>query len=164
VTTIIVVIVSDRLREELHQARPFDDSLEEATLNVLRTADVVERTIMEALKPLQLTMSQYNVLRILRGAESDGRTCGEIGDRMVTHDPDVTRMLDRLHSRGLVSRERSTDDRRVVRTKITKSGLRLLDQAEMPLKNAVERRFGHLGRERLLMLIDALEALRTDPA
>jgi len=150
-----------RLRAEIKQRRPFASAAQEAFLNVLKTADAVHRQLSEALKPLGLTATQYNVLRILRGAGDEGRTCSEIGERMVTRDPDITRMLDRLHTRRLIARERSAEDRRVVRTRITKEGVRLLDEAEGPIRALHDRQFGHLGKEQITTLIGTLEAVRT---
>lgn len=152
--------MADRLRAELKQGRPFAGPAEEALLNIVRTADAIQREIAEVLKPLGLTPTQYNVLRILRGAGEEGRTCGEVGERMVTRDPDVTRMVDRLVARGLIARQRAQDDRRVVLTKITPQGLRLLDQAEGPIGASREKQFGHIGKERLQALIETLEAVR----
>ncbi len=153
--------MAERMRAELKQRRPFASAAEEALLNILRTADAVQRNLAEALKPLGLTVAQYNVLRILRGAGEAGRTCTEIGERMVARDPDVTRMLDRLHARGLIARERSGEDRRVVRTRITKQGLVLLEDAEAPIRAVRDRQFGHLRKEQLSVLIETLEAVRS---
>lgn len=149
-----------RLQAELKQGRPFSGAAEEALLSIVRTADAIQRDVAEALKPVGLTPTQYNVLRILRGAGEAGRTCGEVGERMVTRDPDVTRMLDRLFARGLIARERSSDDRRVVRTRITTQGLRLLEEAEGPIRTSRERQFGRIGKERLQVLIETLAAVR----
>jgi len=129
-------------------------------LNILRTADTVQRFIGEVLKPLGLTPTQYNALRILRGASDEGRACGEIAERLVTRDPDVTRLLDRLEARELIARERSETDRRVVRSWITQEGLRLLDAAETPVRDLQQRLFEHLGKEQVDTLIGALESVR----
>ena len=153
--------MADRLHGEIKQRRPFVSVSEEAMLNILKTADAVQRQLTEVLRPLGLTTTQYNVLRILRGAGDEGRTCGEIGERLVTRDPDVTRLLDRLDTRGLIARERSGEDRRVVLRRITRQGLRLLDEAEGPIRTLQERQFGPLGKEQLGTLIGALEAVRT---
>lgn len=153
--------MAERLRAEIKQRRPFSSPMEEAFLNVIRTADVVQRRLTELLKSLGLTTSQYNVLRILGGAGEPGWTCGEIGERMLTRDPDVTRLLDRLHARGLIARERSEDDRRVVRSRITKLGLQLLDQAERPVRQLHGRLFGQLSQQQLRTLTGMLEAVRS---
>src|SRR5688572_9077942 len=115
-----------RLQEELKQTKPFTSLEEEVILNLVRTAEHVVSRTAEVLKPANLTPTQYNALRILRGAGPDGLTCGEIGERMVTKESDITRLLDRLERRGLISRERPETNRRVVITRVTDEGLRLL--------------------------------------
>src|SRR5262245_48901184 len=114
-----------KLKHELKQRAPFTPQ-QEAYLSILRTADWLTRGTVEVLKRHALTGAQYNVLRILRGSEPHGLPVGEIADRMVTRDPDTTRLLDRMEKRGLVFRERSETDRRVVYTRVTADGLRLL--------------------------------------
>ena len=94
------------LQDEIRQRKPFDSLEEEAVLNVLRTADVLLQRLTTVLKPFKLSHSQYNVLRILRGAGPEGLACREIGERMITRDPDITRLLDRLEARGLLTRTR----------------------------------------------------------
>jgi DNA-binding MarR family transcriptional regulator len=103
-----------RLREEIQQQMPFESLEQEAVLNVLRTADVLLQRITAVLKPFKLSPSQYNVLRILRGAGPEGLACREIGERMITSDPEITRLLDRLEARGLLTRTRDQKDRRVI--------------------------------------------------
>src|SRR5918998_4010285 len=110
------------LREEIKQTKPFRSIEDEAYLNLLRTADALLRKETELLKEYGLSPTQYNALRILRGAGTEGVTCGEMSDRMLTKDPDVTRLVDRLETRGLLTRARSDEDRRVVRTRITTEG------------------------------------------
>jgi len=151
-----------RLSEEIKQRRPFRSREEEALLNVLRTADTLTQRLAAALKPFDLTPSQYNVLRILRGSGDEGRRCGEIADRLVAHDPDVTRLLDRLERAGLVTRTRDPDDRRVVRTRITAEGRTALEHADQPVTAVAAESFGALGTPALGQLIAALEAVRTD--
>src|SRR5262244_2805452 len=107
------------IREEIKQSQPFQ-SLEEETLVVLqRTADQLQWCLYEMLKPHRISPTQYNALRILRGAKDHGRTCNEIAERMINHDPDITRLVDRLERRGLVRRSREPKDRRVIKTHIT---------------------------------------------
>jgi DNA-binding MarR family transcriptional regulator len=106
--------MSGRLRDEIKQTKPFPSLETEVFLNLARTADQTMRTIAEALKPAELSPTQYNVLRILQGAGKNGLACSEIGERLVTRDPDITRLLDRIEQRELVQRERSSSDRRVV--------------------------------------------------
>jgi DNA-binding MarR family transcriptional regulator len=116
--------------------------------------------VAATLRPTGLSPTQYNVLRILRGAEPDGLVCREIGERMITRDPDITRLLDRLEERGLVARSRGTEDRRVIVTRITREGLRILESLDEPIEALHLKQVGHLGPERLKGLIALLEAIR----
>ena len=152
--------MSGRLKEEIKQTKPFTSLRGEAVLNVLRTADQFTRAISEALKPADISPTQYNVLRILRGAGKDGWTCSEIGERMVTRDPDITRLLDRLEDRGLVERDRSEEDRRVVNVRITQKGTKILSEIEPMLKHVDQSLVGHLSEERVKLLIELLEEVR----
>jgi DNA-binding MarR family transcriptional regulator len=111
-------------------------------------------------KPVDLSLAQYNVLRILRGAGDAGVRCGEVGERLVHHDPDVTRLLDRLERRALIERSRDTSDRRVVRTRITAAGAKLLAQLDEPLDALHERQLGHLTHEELAQLEALADAAR----
>jgi DNA-binding MarR family transcriptional regulator len=149
---------------ELKQTRPFASEAVEAYINLLRTADALSRPIDALLKPFDLSGQQYNVLRILRGAGPDGLPCGEIGERMITRDPDVTRLLDRLERRGLITRARDQRDRRVVTARITTDGLRILRELDRPVAEAHQKQLGHLGRRRLAALIRLLEQARAGPA
>jgi DNA-binding MarR family transcriptional regulator len=155
--------VAGRLAKEIQQKKPFASTEEEALLNLARTFEVVQQRLSDALKPYQLTATQYNVLRILRGAGPDGVTCSQAGERMVNHDPDMTRLLDRLEARKLVERERSREDRRIVITRITKTGLELVNSLDEPMKALHRRQAGHIGKEKLQQLIDTLESLRSAP-
>jgi DNA-binding MarR family transcriptional regulator len=112
------------------------------------------------LKRWELSPAQYNVLRILRGAEPDGLNCRGIGQRMIAHDPDITRLLDRLEKRGLAQRQRDRVDRRVITTRITETGLALLAQADRPVEEFNRQLMGSLGAERLRTLIQLLDELR----
>jgi len=132
---------------------------EAAFLDLWRTADMLARYLQQVLKTEDISSTQYNVLRILRGAV-EGLTCGEIANRMITRDPDITRLLDRLEKRGLISRCRETKDRRMVLTRITDDGLALLDRLDEPVQEAHRRQLGHLGRSRLQALRDLLSACR----
>jgi DNA-binding MarR family transcriptional regulator len=114
---------------------------------------------VEVLKAEELSSNQYNVLRILRGAP-DGLPCGEIGNRMITRDPDITRLLDRLEKRNLISRCRETRDRRMVMARITPEGLDLLARTDEPVREAHRSQMGHLGRERLRVLTELLQVAR----
>lgn len=132
---------------------------EAAFLDLLRTTDVLSRRLVHVLKTEDLSATQYNVLRILRGAP-EGLACGEIAGRMITRDPDVTRLLDRLEKRGLISRDRETKDRRTVMARITPEGLTLLSRLDEPVQAAHRKQLGHLGRERLRTLVKLLSLLR----
>lgn len=132
---------------------------EEVFLDLLRTTDLLGRRVATVLKADDLSGNQYNVLRILRGSP-DGLTCGEIASRMITRDPDITRLLDRLEKRNLISRCRETKDRRMVMARITPDGLKLLGRLDQPVEEAHRKQLGHLGRERLRALTELLHAAR----
>src|SRR5438128_11733620 len=132
---------------------------EAAFLDLLRTTDILSRRPAQVLKTESLSATQYNVLRILRGAP-DGLPCGEIAHRMITRAPDITRLLDRLEKRGLISRCRATKDRRMVLARIAPHGLKLLGRLAEPVEEAHRRQLGHLGRERLRALTELLHAAR----
>lgn len=133
---------------------------ETAFLELLRTGDQLTRGLVPVLKAEELSMTQYNVLRILRGSP-DGLPCGEIGSRMITRDPDITRLLDRMEKRGLISRCREAKDRRTVLTRITPEGLKLLARLDEPVQHAHRQQLGHLGREQLKALCELLHSART---
>jgi DNA-binding MarR family transcriptional regulator len=130
-----------------------------AYLDLLRTTDMLSRGPSQALKTEDLSSTQYNVLRILRGAP-EGLPCGEIGNRMITRDPDITRLLDRLEKRHFISRSRESKDRRMVLTRITPEGLKVLSRLDEPVQEAHRRQLGHLGRERLVELSELLRDCR----
>src|SRR5262245_11544266 len=107
--------MAGKIQQEIKQTKPIRLMEEEVSLNLARTADLVaQRFVSEVLKPHNLSPTQYNVLRILRGAGADGVNCKDIGSRMLTREPDITRMMDRLEQRGLILRDRAKEDRRVV--------------------------------------------------
>src|SRR3989475_6425830 len=136
---------------------PLEDRLFVA---LLKTADTLGQEAEQLLKAAGLTGAQYNVLRILRGAEPEGLACKGIGDRMISHDPDMTRLLDRMEKRGLITRERQTDDRRVVKTRITPQGLSLLKTLDQPVRDLHKRQFRHMSAARLKIFFDLLEEAR----
>jgi DNA-binding MarR family transcriptional regulator len=137
-------------------------SREEAvSLDLLRTCDLLSRRPAQLLKTEDLSTTQYNVLRILRGSP-EGLPCGEIASRMITRDPDVTRLLDRMEKRGLISRSRDTKDRRTVTGKITPEGLKLLARLDEPIQEIRRKQLGHLGRNRLGALTELLSDARAD--
>ncbi len=131
-------------------------------MNLGRTWEVLLGRLTEVLKQYGLTSTQYNILRILRGAGSDGLTCSEASARMITADSDITRLYDRLEARHLIVRERSTRDRRIVVSRITQEGLDLLGEVEKPAFELLRRSLGHLGQRKLADLIEVLELLRED--
>lgn len=138
-------------------------SLEETTfLELVRTTDLLSRGMVQLLKTEDISSTQYNVLRILRGAP-EGLACGEIANRMITRDPDITRLLDRLEKRDLISRCRETKDRRTVMTRITPEGLKLLGRLDEPVQAAHRKQLGHLGPERLRILGELLSLARSQP-
>lgn len=140
--------------------RPARGLEDEVFLNLLRTADALLRDVEQTLKPVELSHTQYNVLRILRGAGRQGLACQEIGERMLTRDPDITRLLDRLEARGLVSRARGRADRRVVETRITPAGLRILGELDEPISALHRRQLRHIEPRRLRLLAGLLEQVR----
>lgn len=152
---------SSRLQHELKQNVPFRSREQEAYLALLRTADALQTSVEAKLNEFGLTGTQYNALRILRGAEPEGLPCSEIGERMITHDPDVTRLLNRLEKRGLVKRARAKADRRVVYGRITAAGLRLLREMDKPIEQHGREILKHVGQETLQQLIELLELVRS---
>jgi DNA-binding MarR family transcriptional regulator len=149
-------------REKASKPPKASPSLEqEAYLTLQRAADVLARAAEEAIKPSGLSGTQYNVLRILRGAGPGGLCCREVAERMLTHDPDITRLLDRLEGRGLVARARASKDRRVITVRITSEGLGILAKLDRPIEEFHRRQLGHLGPRRLKRLIDLLNSARS---
>lgn len=153
-----------RLQEEIQQRRPFAGPDEEAFLNLLRTAFSLGRDHGAFLEPFGLTPTQYNALRILAGSHPDPLPCREIGRRMVTPVPDVTRLVARLESKGLVRRRRAAHDRRIVAVAITAPGRRLLATIRRPLAAWLDSRLGPLGEANLNRLSRLLERLRPGPS
>jgi DNA-binding MarR family transcriptional regulator len=152
--------VPGRLQEELRQTRPFALIEEEAILNIVRTAEVLQRTIAGFMKEFDLSSVQYNVLRILRGAGPEGATCSQVGERLLTRDPDITRLMDRMEARGLILRERSREDRRVVVTRISEKGTALVGSIDQPLRKFIGLKLGKFGPDALEDLIAGLERVR----
>jgi len=152
------------LQAELKQKIPFASREAEANLSLLRTADALQTQVESQLKKFGLTGTQYNALRILRGAGPEGLPCREIGERMITRDPDVTRLLDRLEDRGFVQRARAKLDRRVIYGKITAAGLKLLREMDGPLEKFGREMLRHVGQDKLKQLIGLLELVREGKA
>src|SRR6266852_5340826 len=134
-------------------------SEDRAFIALQRAADKLAQQVEQVLKSSGLTGAQYNVLRILRGAEPDGLACSTISERMISHDPDMTRLLDRMEKRDLITRQRQTDDRRVVKTRITSAGLELLKQLDHPIRELHKKQFAHMGNARVKELADLLEEI-----
>ena len=149
-----------RLRDEIKQTRPFTSLEQEALLSIERTAAVLGHSMAEALKGYGITPTQYNALRILRGAGEGGLCRNEVRERLVARVPDVTRLLDRLEEMGMVARERDTSDRRLVTTRITRDGLKLLARLDEPVAEAHQRQLGHMDERSLRALIDLLAEAR----
>ena len=124
---------------------------------LLRTASELDQQVAQALKPAEVTPAQYNVLRILRNAGSAGLACSDVSARLVRHDPDVTRLLDRLEARGFVQRSRDTEDRRVVLARITSEGRAVLDKLGAAIAALHARQFEHLSRDDFRSLVSLLE-------
>lgn len=149
-----------RLKTEIAQMRPFASAAEEAILNLMRTADCVERAFQHATRPWGITSTQYNALRILRGAHPEGLTCSAIGERMVTAVPDITRLLARLKSRHLIRQNRDRRDRRVLWTHISEAGLALLAEMDELIARMPAELLGHLSEGEVGELIRLLEMAR----
>ena len=148
------------IQEEIKQTKPFSSVEEEALLALMRTADQVGQRNAEILKPFGLSPTQYNALRILRGGGEKGLPCSEIAVRMINHDPDITRLLDRLAKRGLVERSREEKDRRVVTARITKDGLELLSSMDRTVRDAPKQLLTGIGEKRLQTLLRLLRTVR----
>ena len=142
--------------------KPGSSPEEIAHLEMMRTMEALSHPFAQVLKAEDLSSTQYNVLRILRGAP-EGLPCGEIGNRMVTRDSDITRLLDRLEKRSLVFRMRESTDRRTVKTRITPEGLKLLARLDEPILATHVELLGHLGAKRLALLTDLLRLARQSP-
>jgi len=149
-----------RLQDDIKQTQPFASISVEVHLNMVRTVDAVERRFVDLLRVSSLSSTQYNVLRILRGAGEDGLHTMQIAERMITRDPDITRLLDRLEKRELISRCRVSHDRRCVKAHITPAGLGLLAELEEPLMALHRETFKHMSDESLQTLNTLLEELR----
>ena len=152
-----------KLADEIRMKKPFALAEEEAALNIFRTAEYLGQRTSQALKSFDLTGPQYNVLRILRGSLTEGLSCSQIAERMINRDPDITRLLDRLQSRGLILRERGGKDRRVVTVNISPEGMRLLQESDPVIESHHRRQFSHLHRSQLQQLIELLELVRNPP-
>lgn len=151
---------ASKLQEELKQSKPFATLEQEALLSVERTAAMLSHELADAMRRYRITPTQYNVLRILRGAGEQGLCRNDVRDRLVAQVPDVTRLLDRMEEMGLVGRERAADDRRMVFTRITRKGMQLLARMDDPVARLHQRQLGHLGAAKLRTLIRLLAEAR----
>ncbi len=152
--------MTGQLQKEIKQRKPFASLEQEVVLNVMRTAGSLRQGTTELLKPYDISAPQYNVLRVLRGAGGEGLPCSEVGDRLVSRDPDVTRLLDRLEKRGLIDRGRSATDRRVVTATITKKGIELVNELDTPVTEMHGSQLGHMKKKELKKLVSLLEKAR----
>ena len=148
------------LKSEIAQAAPFSSVEEEAILNVMRTSDCLQRAFQHKTRDWGLTSTQYNVLRILRGAQPHGLTCAAIGERMIAMEPDITRLLRRLKGLKLIRQHRDRQDRRVVWTQVSESGLDLLRAMDPVIERIPLELLGHIGRGELAEMIRLLEIAR----
>ena len=151
--------MAGKLANEIKQ-RSFASPEAEAALNIFKTAEELGQKVNEFLKEFGMTSTQYNVLRILRGAGCSGLACSQLGERMITHDPDITRLLDRMEKNGWVVRQRDCQDRRVVIAKITDHALSLIGGMDQPLSERLKCTLGQLEAHRLTALIGLLEDVR----
>ncbi|HEY3707158.1 MAG TPA: MarR family winged helix-turn-helix transcriptional regulator [Terracidiphilus sp.] len=149
-----------KLKAEISQETPFSGPHEEVLLNLIRTTDCLQRALQQTTRRWKITSTQYNVLRILRGAHPAGLPCSMIGDRMLTADPDVTRLVSRLKAAELVRQERDKKDRRVVLTHISQKGLELLGEMDEAVSRFPAEMLSHLGDTDLRSLITLLERAR----
>jgi DNA-binding MarR family transcriptional regulator len=148
------------LKLEIAQERPFSSAEEEALLNLMRTSDTLHRAFHRRIRKWGITSTQYNVLRILRGAQPRGLTCAAIGSRMITAEPDITRLLGRLKALKLIRQRRDRGDRRVVWTQISEAGLELLKNMHPVVEQLPHEMLGHLSSSDLAELIRLLELAR----
>jgi len=148
------------LKREIAQERPFSSVEEEALLNLMRTADCLHRAFQRRSRDWGVTSTQYNVLRILRGAQPQGLTCSAIGSRMITAEPDITRLLARLKALKLIRQQRDQHDRRVVWTQIAEAGLDLLHKMDPVIQQLPKDLLGHMESAEVKKLIRLLEVSR----
>lgn len=153
--------MSPSIREEIRQTRPFPTRSDEAAVSLMRTADLLRRSISAVLDPRDITLQQYNVLRILRGAGERGLPTLEIAVRMIEQTPGITRLVDRLEAKQLVARERCATDRRQVFCRITTEGLALLERLDEPVGGADHAALASLSDHELAQLLELLEKTRT---
>lgn len=154
--------MSGSLQREIKQTKPFPNAESEAYLNLVLLVHELSAQVGGVLRQADLSMPQYNALRILRGAGATGLACREIGSRMIHRVPDITRLLDRLEARGLIERARENQDRRVVRVRITKAGMDLIAPIDVPLATLHKAQLGGLGDRKVQQLIRLVEEARDE--
>jgi len=152
------------LREEIRQTKPFESPTQEAILSVYRTSDVLQRLFVKLVEPHGISLQQYNVLRILRGAGKEGTPTLDIADRMIEKTPGITRLLDKLEAKHMVRRKRCPEDRRQVLCWITEAGLNLLAELDKPVVQASVTSLQSLTQGELKQLISILEKVRAELA
>ena len=148
------------IRSEIKQQRPFPSAQQEAVVALMRTADLLRRVVGDVVERHGITAQQYNVLRILRGAGRDGLPTLEIAERMIEQTPGITRLIDRLERKKLVTRQRSATDRRCVYCRITEAGLALLGRLDAPLQDAAAQCFESFTKRDLAQLVESLDRTR----
>lgn len=148
------------LQTEIRQTRPFKSRGHEAYLALLRTADQARHRFAALFEQEDLTLQQYNVLRILRGAGDAGLPTLEVADRMIERTPGITRLMDVLEGQGLVTRERPKTDRRTVLCRVTPAGLTVLARLDGPVEDLDRDTFMRLDAEDLDDLVEILSRLR----
>jgi DNA-binding MarR family transcriptional regulator len=153
---------TSQLQDELHQSKPFRSASQEAAVGLMRTADVLRRYFDGVLEPFGITASQYNVLRILRGAGEDGLPTLAIAERLIEKTPGITRMLDRLEAKGLIWRERCPEDRRRVTCRLTRAGSDLMDDTAETFNAADDKAMPTLSESERKTLIRLMDAIRRD--
>ena len=152
--------MTGKIQTELRQSKVFGRPSEEAVLNILRTSDVMTQLLTDLLKPAGLSPTQYNVLRILREAAGKGVCCRQIGERLITRDPDVTRLIDRLEKRNFLVRTREQGDRRFVTIQLTSFGLEQVNQLDDPIEKWNRKLMRNISSGETKVLIGLLERLR----
>ncbi len=156
--------MAKHLLDEIKQTKPFERPSDEALLSIIRTASVLDHAMNELLRPFGITTTQFNVLRILRGAGAGGLCGREIGERMVSRVPDVSRLLERMEKMGLIGKERDASDRRHITARLTAKGLRLLEAARTPeLRDFGRERMERLSARTIEALTEALAVIRETP-
>lgn len=147
------------LQKQIKKKEPFDSLHQEAMLNVLRTGDLLENRLARLLREFNLTPSQYNAMRIMRG-QGEPMPCLEVAQRMIQVAPAITRVVDQLVGRKLVHKQQSTADGRVFLIELTAAGKRLLKKLDDPIQDLHLSLLGHLSEKDLIALIKGLEKSR----